>query len=182
MNLLKHLFQSTAPQGSDATKVRKNDWNEGHKFDGGSNGHALVRDTSDASYGARWANRRIIIPLGGSRQTSLPLVGSVQSAVDYLDVEIDGDEFAGLTATLRTEVRTENAGTSITPRLFNVTDNASAGTGVASTGTQADYSGTNQKQSVAVTLASGQKKYRLQGTPQNATDATYVIGYLEIGG
>jgi hypothetical protein len=51
---------------------------------------------------------------------------------------------------------------------------------VACTATAADYSGANQKQTITVTLASGIKKYRLQGTPSNTTNATFVIGYLEV--
>lgn len=118
--------------------------------------------------------------LHGSRTVSLPLVGSTQDAYDWTDVEIDGTNLGGFTAQLRVECRTLAAGTSITPKLRNVTDSTDAGTGAACTATNADYSGANQKQTVAVTIASGVKKYRLQGTPSNATNATFVIGYLEL--
>jgi len=118
--------------------------------------------------------------LGGSRLTSIPLAAVATDAVDYIDVEIDGTQLAGLTIQARIEVRTTNAGTSVTPKVRNVTDATDAGTGVASTATAADYSGTNQKQTIALTIASGIKKYRLQLTPSNATNQVFGIGYIEI--
>jgi hypothetical protein len=124
-------------------------------------------------------SRRAVFPLGGSRSVSLPLVGSVQDAESWIDVEIDGTNLGGFTVQARIECRTLNAGTTITPKIRNMTDSTDAGTGVACSATAADYSGANQKQTITVTLASGVKKYRLQGTPSNATYATFVIGYLE---
>lgn len=126
------------------------------------------------------ASRRACHFLGGSRNTSVPLVASAQDAVDWVDIEIDGTNLTGLTLALRVEVRTANAGTSVIPKLRNVTDSTDAGTGVASTATNADYSGTNQKQTITVTLAAGVKKYRLQLTPQNTTNPVFGIGYLEV--
>jgi len=125
------------------------------------------------------ASRRAMYPLGGSRQTTLPLVASAQDAIDYLDVELDGDELAGMTIQARVEVRA-GAATAVTPKIRNVTDGTDAGTGVSCSATNSDYSGTNQKQTITVTLAAGVKKYRLQCTPANTTDGTRGIGYLEI--
>lgn len=125
-------------------------------------------------------SRRATYDLGGSRSVSLPLVASAQNAENWIDIEIDGTNLGGFTANLRVECRTANAGTSVTPKLRNVTDSTDAGIGAACSATAADYSGANQKQTIAVTLASGVKKYRLQGTPSNTTNATFVIGYLEI--
>lgn len=124
--------------------------------------------------------RRATYHLGGSRTVSLPLVASAQDAHDWIDVEIDGTELGAFTAQLRVECRTTNAGTSVTPKLRNVTDSTDAGTGAACTATNTDYSGANQKQTITVTIAAGVKKYRLQGTPSNTTNATFVIGYLEL--
>lgn len=123
---------------------------------------------------------RLTYYLGGSRATSVPLVASAQDAIDYIDIELDGTNLGGLTKQLRVEVRTANAGTSVTPRLRNITDSTDAGVGVACTATNADYSGTNQRQTITLTLASGVKKYRLQLTPSNTTNAVYGIGYIEI--
>lgn len=125
-------------------------------------------------------SRRAVYPLGGSRSVTLPLVASAQNAESWIDVEIDGTNLGGHTANLRVECRTTDAGTSVTPKLRNVTDGTDAGIGAACSATNADYSGANQVQTVAVVLASGIKKYRLQGTPSNATNGTFVIGYLEI--
>lgn len=125
------------------------------------------------------ASRRAVYPLGGSRQTTVPLVASAQDAIDYLDIELDGDELAGLTCQLRVEVRA-GAATAVTPKLRNVTDGTDAGTGTSCSATNSDYSGTNQKQTITVTIAAGVKKYRLQLTPANTTNGVYGIGYLEI--
>lgn len=125
-------------------------------------------------------SRRASYHLGGSRTVTLPLVASAQDAQDWIDVEIDGTNLTGFTARLRVECRTLNAGTSVTPKLRNVTDGTDAGVGVACSATAADYSGANQKQTITVTLATGVKKYRLQGTPSNTTNGTFVIGQLEI--
>lgn len=125
------------------------------------------------------ASRRAIYPLGGSRQTTVALVASAQDAVDYIDIELDGTNLAGFTVQARVEVRTLAAGTSVTPKIRNLTDSTDAGTGVACTATAADYSGSNQKQTFTVTLAAGVKKYRLMLTPSNATNGVLGIGYIE---
>jgi hypothetical protein len=126
------------------------------------------------------ASRKAIYDLGGSRITALPQVASAQDAVEYRDIELDGTNLGGFTVRLRVECRTINAATSVTPKLRNVTDSTDAGTGVACSATNADYSGTNQKQTITVTLAAGVKKYRLMGTPSNTTHPTFIIGDLEI--
>lgn len=126
------------------------------------------------------ASARLTYHLGGSRNVAVPLVASAQDAVDFIDIELDGTNLGGFTKQLRVEVRTLNAGTSVTPKLRNVTDSTDAGTGVACSATNADYSGANQKQTITVTLATGVKKYRLQLTPSNATNGTFGIGYVEI--
>jgi len=119
--------------------------------------------------------------LGGSRITALPQTASAQDAVEWRDVEIDGTNLSGFTARLRVECRVINAATSVTPKLRNVTDSTDAtSTGVACSATNSDYSGTNQKQTLTATIASGVKKYRLMGTPSNTTHPTFVIGDLEI--
>lgn len=125
------------------------------------------------------ASRKAIHHLGGSRSVSLPLVASDQNAESWVDIEIDGTNLGGFTKQLRVECRA-GAATAVTPKLRNMTDSTDAGVGASATGTAADYSGTNQKQTITVTLASGVKKYRLQGTPANTTDPTFVIGHLEI--
>lgn len=126
------------------------------------------------------ASRRGVYPLGGSRITALPQVASAQDGIEFLDIELDGTNLSGFTIQARVEVRTFNAATSITPKIRNVTDSTDAGTGVACTATNSDYSGSNQKQTITVTLAAAVKKYRLQATPSNTTHPTWAIGYLEV--
>lgn len=126
------------------------------------------------------ASARLTYYLGGSRTVSVPQVASAQDAVDWVDIELDGTNLGGFTKQLRVEVRVGNAATSVTPKLRNVTDGTDAGTGVACSATNADYSGTNQKQTITVTIASGVKKYRLQLTPSNTTHPTFGTGYVEI--
>lgn len=128
------------------------------------------------------ASRRGVFGLGGSRNTSVPQVASAQDAVDYVDIELNGSNLGGFTIALRVEVRVANAATSVTPKLRNITDGTDAGTGAACSATNADYTGTNQKQTITCTIAAGVKKYRLMLTPSNTTHPTFGIGYLEIYG
>lgn len=126
------------------------------------------------------ASSRLTYYLGGSRTVSVAQVASAQDAINWVDIELDGTNMGGLTKQLRVEVRVANAATSVTPKLRNVTDATDAGVGVACSATNADYSGTNQKQTITVTIASGVKKYRLQLTPSNTTHPCFGIGYVEI--
>jgi len=54
-NVLTHRFVSAIADSGDATLVQPSNWNDGHKFTGGVHGSVLMRDTSDASFGASWA-------------------------------------------------------------------------------------------------------------------------------
>ena len=80
--------------------------------------------------------------------------------------------------TYRVEVEavayTDDAGTTITPQLYNVTDDTVAGTGSAEAGTSPT------RQTFAVTLASGDKVYRLRATNSTANDFTFVKGRVRI--
>jgi hypothetical protein len=137
-------------------------------------------------------SRRTGRDLGGSRvvpnEVSYPLFGAPRGkpsglgpsdAYDYVDIEIDGTNQGGLTYQARVEVRVADPGVSITPKIRNLTDGTDAGTGVACSATALDYSGTNQKQTIAITLASGIKKYRLQYTVSNVSFQTWMVGELE---
>lgn len=119
------------------------------------------------------------LPLGGSRVLGVRSATAI-GVPEYIDIEIDGTKYAGLTVRARVEVRTANAATSVTPRVQNMTTAATAGTGVSSTATNADYSGTNQKQTITLTLAAGLNTYRLQVTGGNATNDIFAIGYVEV--
>jgi hypothetical protein len=99
--------------------------------------------------------------------------------LNHLDVELDGTNQAGMTFQARVEVRTSGSGFAITPKIRNVTDSVDAGTGSSCTATAQDYSGTNQKQTIALTIASGVKKYRLQYTLGALGGSTWLTGEIE---
>lgn len=124
------------------------------------------------------ASARLTYHLGGSRSVAIPMVAAAQDAIDYLDIELDGTNLAGFTISLRVECRTSNAGTSVTPKLRNVTDGTDAATGAACSATT--FGGANGTQSITATIAAGVKKYRLMATPSNTTNPVFIIGYLEI--
>lgn len=103
-------------------------------------------------------------------------------APDYVDIEIDGTNQGGVTFQARIEVRSRWPTNSITPKIRNVTDNSDAGVGSACTAGNPDYAGTNQKQTIALTIASGIKKYRMQYTLSKlglGLDC-WIIGEIEV--
>lgn len=122
---------------------------------------------------------RAIYPLGGSRNQALQH-NAVMDAYDYLDTEIDSAEVAGMTVQARVEVRVGNSGISVTPEIYNVTDASVEVTGSACSATNADYSGTNQKQTLTITPATGAKQYRLRLTPSANTFPVWGIGTVEV--
>ncbi len=91
------------------------------------------------------------------------------TAVDCLEFEIDNSNnqisgSANLVCQVRVCVRVENAAITVTPRIYNLTD-ASAPTqsgAVACSATSADFSGSNQRQTIALTLPNGKKKFVVQ--------------------
>lgn len=139
------------------------------------------------------ASRRSGRFLGGSRSTpNFPSVnpddGTVSSyhpslgphdAFDYVDVEIDGTNATGLTYQARVEVRVGRTGQSITPKIRNITDSTDAGTGAACSAANGDYAGTNQRQTIALTIPTGVKKYRLQYNVGSVSGDTFCTGEIE---
>jgi hypothetical protein len=55
MRILDHRFRSAKADGADGSQVQPSNWNDGHAFSGGAAGQVLVRDPTDAAYGAAWA-------------------------------------------------------------------------------------------------------------------------------
>lgn len=116
------------------------------------------------------------LPIGGSKTRGLRYAGTID-AVDAVEFEIDNtsnavSSSAGLQVPITVLVRVENAAIAVTPRIYNVTQAAEATvTGAAPcTATAEDYSGTDQRQTLQLTLQTGVNVYKLQFT---ATDATY---------
>jgi hypothetical protein len=125
------------------------------------------------------ASARLRSSLGGSREIGI-LAAVASDAVNYVDVELDGSQLAGFTIRARVQVRTLNATTTVTPKVRNITDGSDAGVGVACSATNADYSGSNQKQTIALTIPAAVKTYRLQLTPSDALNAVFGEGHIEI--
>jgi hypothetical protein len=67
-NVLTHRFTSPKADGADGTQVQPSHWNDGHKFIGGNAGDLLVRDPTDATFGAKWglSGVRLGAPVGAA--------------------------------------------------------------------------------------------------------------------
>lgn len=81
-NVLTHRFTSPKLDGPDATQVQPSAWNDGHRFVGGANGDVLTRDTTDATYGAKFAPIREVyaelslsVPPGPVNDWALAIAG-----------------------------------------------------------------------------------------------------------
>jgi hypothetical protein len=112
--------------------------------------------------------------LGGSRSQYLESASEI-AVPDYWDVLIDWRKISGLTVRARVEVRTLNAGTSVTPRIKNVTDSTN-NDGTASTST----SFTEQLIAISTPASLGVKRYRLYIIGGNATNGIGGLGQIEI--
>ena len=124
------------------------------------------------------ASRRSGRFLGGSKefpnQMAWTLLGQPRAKIigglgphnvfAYQDVEIDGTNAGGLTYRAVVEVRTNNPAISITPKIRNIDAGSDAGVGVACTFGRPDYTGTNQRQIITLTILTGVNRYRLQYT------------------
>lgn len=119
------------------------------------------------------ADAHAVFPLGGSRTFAIPSGGSAQDAIDYLEFEVPTSDSGGAVFKVVCEIKTGNAATTVTPRLYNVTDAAVTWTGSAGTSTAW---GTYQVSS-ALTIAAG-KKYRLQFTKSDDVYDSWGIGVI----
>lgn len=113
------------------------------------------------------------ISLGGSRNVAIPFGGSAQDAISYIEFEVPTTTEGGFTYKVVCEILTQNASTTVTPRLYNVTDSTVTWTGSAGTSTSW---GTYQVSS-ALTIAAG-KKYRLQFTKSDDVYEAWGLGVI----
>lgn len=116
------------------------------------------------------------VPIGGSKTRGLRYAGVID-AIDAVEFEIDNSSNAvstsdGVTVPITVLVRVESASIAVTPRIYNITQAASATVSgaAACNATAEDYSGTDQRQTLLLTLQTGINRYKLQFT---ATDSTY---------
>jgi hypothetical protein len=112
-------------------------------------------------------------PLGGSIQSGVQSAARID-VIDAVLITIDGDKFEGYTLKVFVTVKTDDAATSVTPVLRNVTTAADAGTGTASVSTSAE------DQEFDATIAAGINQYKLQIEPENDDFFLYALGYCEL--
>lgn len=109
-------------------------------------------------------------PLGGSRSISIAGVG-YQDAIDYLEFTMpDAPSSGGVYAAI-VDLICENVATTITPRIYNVTDAAAAVTGSAHASTSWG------KQTLSFTPVAG-KTYRLQFVKSDDVYSAWGIGVI----
>ncbi len=116
------------------------------------------------------------VPIGGSRTRGLRYSGVID-ALDAVEFEIDNtsngvSDSDGVQIPITVLVRVENDTIAVTPRIYNVTTSAAATTtgGAPCFATDEDYGGTDQRQTLLLTLQAGVNVYKLQFT---STDSTY---------
>lgn len=120
------------------------------------------------------------MPLGGSRSVGLPLAVGAQNAIDYYDIELDGDELDGWIVRARVEVRTSDPLVGVTPRIWNMTADDIAAGGAESFADNLDYAGILQKQTLILNILPGLNTYRLQASAGSEESDVFVIGHLEL--
>ena len=110
--------------------------------------------------------------LGGAEDVGI-ITGAAtwQPVRTYREFTLNGDSLGGLTLDLVAFYKTSNAATAVQVRLRNITDSTTAATGTSSTST------TVVKETITVTLASGDKNYRLE-VVGDATNYVFAWGYL----
>ncbi len=102
---------------------------------------------------------------------------------DGFEIDNTSNQLSGSTGVViqvRVRVRVENAGITVTPRIYNVTDSSvpTQSGAAACSATAADFSGSNQQQTISLTPVSGKKKYKVQITPSAATYQAWASGVL----
>lgn len=117
----------------------------------------------------------MVFPLGGSRSNAIPNGGGYQVADAAIDFQLPDSASTGGVWKLVVEVVTENAATTVTPRLYNTTDASATWTGSAGTATA--FGSSAEQISTALTVTTG-KRYQLQFTKSDDVYACWGIGYL----
>ncbi len=112
--------------------------------------------------------------LGGSRAQAFK-TASFLAVPDYIDVELDGTEIAGITVRARVEVRTTNTGTSVQPRIVEV-DAAGAFVGTLVTGAAYSADTNWDRQTLVFTPLTGVHFYRFEIVGGDAVNNIQGIG------
>ncbi len=110
--------------------------------------------------------------LGGSEDVGIVTGAATWQPVrSYREFTLNGDSLGGMTLEAVVFYKTSNAGQAVQVRLRNVTDSSTAATGTSSTSTSVT------KETLTVTLASGDKNYRLEVLGGASLDV-FAWGYL----
>jgi hypothetical protein len=117
-------------------------------------------------------------PLGGSLDTGHPAGAGYSRVVNGVPWMLPDAASAGGVFAARVFAICENAATTITPKIRNVTDSSDAVVGSACSGTSANWSGTGQNQSLAFTPATT-KIYELHAAKSADNHQCWIIGYLQ---
>jgi hypothetical protein len=117
------------------------------------------------------------IPLGGSLDTGHP-GSSYQRVVSGVPFVLPSAVEGGGVWKARVFLVCEDAAVTITPKIRNVTDGSDAVIGDACSGTAADWSGTNQQQTLTFTPTVG-KVYELWATKSAETKECWLVGTLQ---
>lgn len=113
----------------------------------------------------------VVVPLGGSRHISIASTG-YQDAIDYLDFTMPNAASTGGVWVALVDLKCENAATTITPKIRNVTDASDAVVGSAHASTSW------ASQTLAFTPASG-KTYRLMLVKSDDVYQAWAIGKMQ---
>jgi hypothetical protein len=111
------------------------------------------------------------------------VVTDVLGQGDGFEIDNTGNQLsgsAGVVVQVRIRLRVEDASISVTPQIYNVTDAAIATTSgaAACSATATNFSGSDQQQTLALTLANGKKKYKVRVTPSAATFQVWASGVM----
>jgi hypothetical protein len=110
--------------------------------------------------------------LGGSREQGVQGSGSLDPP-EFRQVQLDSTNLSGLSIRARVETKTNNAGTSVQPKIRNVTDSTDTVTGSSHTNT------TFTEELLAISVVAGTKKYQLQLVTNNANNPVFGFGHIE---
>jgi hypothetical protein len=117
------------------------------------------------------AEKRIF--LGGSRHIGIEGTGA-QDVLDYAPLILNGTRLEGLTVRARVEVMTENASTTVTPRIQDIDAATTLVSGTACSST------TWEEQELTITLPLASHRVRFQVVKSDANARVYAIGVIEI--
>ena len=119
------------------------------------------------------ADSHAVFPLGGSRTIAIPNGATTyQDAPDYIEFEVPTTSYTGFVYKAIVEVKTENASTTVTPKVRNVSDGVDAVVGSAGTSTS-----WGTYQTLTFTVSAG-KKYRLMASKSDDLYQAWIIGVV----